>query len=409
MDFSFSSNLPYGKLFLCYNPAREAPSAAVVDCVKEAVSNYLPCFEVLLLPTAADTDGLLMARRFNLGVVSGGYGVLAVPRCAAESPGMCARGLALGLLDVDSFRNEPLLFLNKVPSDASMVRLDGCDSMPAEPNEAKIGVRKRSFWERLKEGASRTVRRCSSEEKGMSAKNCESSGQFAAEDSEASFEYEFLADECASGLSDVCPDEDSLEGEGRTLPGAIETSDGGNDRTDALLKEKEELAKQIASLVRLYILKYGTVDNDKIAGLLQGKMVLRDDKLSSLVVNKDCRVVLPDYNEMELDLGGPLHTSLYILFLRHPEGIVIKNISDYIAELEDIYTMVAPNFNTAPVHKLEETDRVTQSISKINRVVKSVLPVGNVAEQYSIRGARSKPYAIPLAAIDGKVLVMPKF
>lgn len=61
-------------------------------------------------------------------------------------------------------------------------------------------------------------------------------------------------------------------------------------------------------------------------------------KLSRLVVTSDYRIVLPDYGK-EVELA-PIHKALYILFLRHPEGIEFKRLVDFREELTTIYNSV---------------------------------------------------------------------
>lgn len=61
--------------------------------------------------------------------------------------------------------------------------------------------------------------------------------------------------------------------------------------------------------------------------------------LSHLVITKDFRFILSDYGNKEVMLS-PIHKSLYILFLNHPEGIEFKNLVDYREELLAIYTKV---------------------------------------------------------------------
>lgn len=62
-------------------------------------------------------------------------------------------------------------------------------------------------------------------------------------------------------------------------------------------------------------------------------------RLSRLVVTKDYRILLPDYNkEVELE---PIHKALYILFLRHPEGIEFKRLQEHKAELITLYKCIS--------------------------------------------------------------------
>ena len=62
------------------------------------------------------------------------------------------------------------------------------------------------------------------------------------------------------------------------------------------------------------------------------QLVKPEIRLSKLVVTDDCRIILPDYNNMEIVMQ-PLVKSVYLLFLRHGEGILFKHLPDYRDEL----------------------------------------------------------------------------
>lgn len=63
-------------------------------------------------------------------------------------------------------------------------------------------------------------------------------------------------------------------------------------------------------------------------------------KLSRLVVTKDYRIVLADYDNREVELT-PVHKAVYLLFLAHPEGIEFKKLRDYRDELVRYYMATA--------------------------------------------------------------------
>ena len=63
-------------------------------------------------------------------------------------------------------------------------------------------------------------------------------------------------------------------------------------------------------------------------------------KLSRLVITKDYRFVLADYNHQEVELQ-PVHKAVYLLFLAHPEGIEFKQLADYREELKHYYMATA--------------------------------------------------------------------
>jgi hypothetical protein len=81
-------------------------------------------------------------------------------------------------------------------------------------------------------------------------------------------------------------------------------------------------------------------------------------KLSRLKIdseNNDYAISLPDYDDLAVEMT-PLHKSLYILFLRHPEGIILSHISDYEIELREIYKHISNR---------EDYDKMKQSIHRI--------------------------------------------
>ena len=58
--------------------------------------------------------------------------------------------------------------------------------------------------------------------------------------------------------------------------------------------------------------------------------------LSTLAISAEGRIILPNYRNREIKMT-PLVKAVYFLFLRHPEGIVFKNLPDYRKELLMIY------------------------------------------------------------------------
>ena len=85
------------------------------------------------------------------------------------------------------------------------------------------------------------------------------------------------------------------------------------------------------------------------------QLIHPDDRLSRLVITKDYRILLPDYQEMEIKLE-PLAKAVYLLFLKHPEGIMFKNLPNYRKELSEIYGKLRP---------AGLTDRARQSIDDV--------------------------------------------
>ena len=92
-----------------------------------------------------------------------------------------------------------------------------------------------------------------------------------------------------------------------------------------------------------------------IAEYILEQLIHPDDRLSRLVVTKDYCIVLPDYQDMEIKME-PLAKAVYLLFLKHPEGIAFKSLPDHRKELADIYTKLRP---------AGLTDRAMQSIEDV--------------------------------------------
>ena len=97
-------------------------------------------------------------------------------------------------------------------------------------------------------------------------------------------------------------------------------------------------------------------------------------KLSRLVITKDYRFVLVDY-QVEVELQ-PVHKAVYLLFLAHPEGIEFKRLADYREELRGYYLQTAKLLDK---EKIEEgvnhlTDPLDNAINeKCSRIKKVFL------------------------------------
>ena len=97
-------------------------------------------------------------------------------------------------------------------------------------------------------------------------------------------------------------------------------------------------------------------------------------KLSRLVITKDYRFVLADY-QVEVELQ-PVHKAVYMLFLAHPEGIEFKRLADYREELRGYYMQTAKLLDK---EKIEEgvnhlTDPLDNAINeKCSRIKKAFL------------------------------------
>jgi len=78
-------------------------------------------------------------------------------------------------------------------------------------------------------------------------------------------------------------------------------------------------------------------------------------RLSHLEITADYRFLLTDYGK-EVDLD-PVHKAVYLLFLRHEEGIEFKRLADYRSELLYLYKETANRMDYAKI--VETVDRLT--------------------------------------------------
>ena len=123
-------------------------------------------------------------------------------------------------------------------------------------------------------------------------------------------------------------------------------------------------------------------------------------KLSRLVITKDMRIMLPDYNNMEIKME-PINKAVYLLFLRHPEGIVFKHLPNYRKELAAIYQKIKPlGLNDRALQSIEDvTNPFLNSINeKCARIRGSFVSQfdDSLARHYYIYGIRGEPKKIDL-------------
>ena len=97
----------------------------------------------------------------------------------------------------------------------------------------------------------------------------------------------------------------------------------------------------------------------------------------------------------------PLVRALFILILKHPEGILRKRRDTFREELEQIYSIIAPE--TAPetiskrVGRLmnPEENAFSENVSSLNATLDRIFPQG-AAGNYKIQGYNGYPRRIPL-------------
>ena len=117
-------------------------------------------------------------------------------------------------------------------------------------------------------------------------------------------------------------------------------NDWGQANCSILLGEVKDMVRKLRS--------YGVQMAD-IAAVLH-----EDDPMPELVITHNYRILIGEKRQ-EIKME-PLVKAVYLLFLKHPEGILFKHLPDYRKELTEIYVKLKP---------YGLSDRVVQSIEDV--------------------------------------------
>lgn len=125
-----------------------------------------------------------------------------------------------------------------------------------------------------------------------------------------------------------------------------------------------------------------------------------DTALSRIVVGPDFRIILPDYDNLEIEMT-PLPKALYLFFLKHPEGVMLHDLVDHKKELLSIYGNITNSSSTREIRKRidDMTDISNNSINeKCSRIKEAfVLKIAEgLAQNYYITGSRGEVKRISL-------------
>lgn len=146
---------------------------------------------------------------------------------------------------------------------------------------------------------------------------------------------------------------------------------------------------------KLQLLRESGVSEAEIASLLY-----MDKPLSRMIISQDYRIYLgEERKEVHME---PILKAVYLLFLKHPEGIAFKFLPDFRQELTEIYSYVRPwGLTDRAIRSIEDVtnpmlNSINEKCSRIRRAFLTHLD-SNMAEQYCIRGTRgaSKGIALP--------------
>lgn len=124
-------------------------------------------------------------------------------------------------------------------------------------------------------------------------------------------------------------------------------------------------------------------------------------KLSHLRITRHKAIILDDFDRQEVKMDT-LTKSVFLLFLKHPEGIRYKDLCDHRRELESIYLSISGRSNLESMRKSisDLTDSVTsnsinEKVSKAKKAFRDVVDE-RIAKFYYIDGKQGAAKSIAL-------------
>lgn len=151
-----------------------------------------------------------------------------------------------------------------------------------------------------------------------------------------------------------------------------------------------------------YHISFGDIpeDADGRFDIEAKQLIYKDEILSDLHITKDNKIILTDYNNMEIKMY-PLTKAVYFLFLKYLDGILFKNLSDYTDELTEIYANIKQSkLKREEIKRIEDiTNPLSNSINeKCSRIREAFLSNFDerLVKYYYINGKRGEEKKILL-------------
>ena len=354
MEQPNQQNLKYGIIYVYYDQQRMSSWQDVAA----AVENYVHPMQVEWVDQPGRADLLLTARRFNVGNI-GQYATVSLRLTDHNRSG--------GQLEAIHKFADVLMGVSDTGGGDIVLREEdfGCRYMSASRDEMC-----------LPQAAPQDKTRVESPARRIWKKMSEGLGSIVHED-EVTHSIDWQ-------------EEDPIQEEEKAEVRLIE-------------RERKEALERIKRDIINYIAQYHEDPKEMMSELLRGKVVVGQP--GHVLVNGDLKIVLPEYDELEITMPAMCRT-LYILFLKQRKtgsnGIVLKNIDEFRNEIINIYGMVKPGANEKRVVQTVDNlcdpfgDSLNQMISRINRCIRSVITDKELAKQYTIRGHKGEAYGIPL-------------
>lgn len=160
--------------------------------------------------------------------------------------------------------------------------------------------------------------------------------------------------------------------------------------TDMLLEELRVIYERLAE--------------NGISREIAQQMLWERENVSRVLILPNYRILLADFG-IEIKLS-PLQWSLYVLFMKHEEGIAYKQMPDYDKELMDIMLSQCKDDALVNINRIKKMiDRLTdptqsairETVSKIRRIFCNATNSNDTAKHYYIYGRRNELHRIALS------------
>ena len=213
------------------------------------------------------------------------------------------------------------------------------------------------------------------------------------------------ADKVLYSVSSESQPEDTKKGRGLGIFYKLKRHNGKSDNDLCLEKTEDEILEEQSLAETQKILRELrlTVQRLRLEGvslMAIHEFIDKQEPLSRMTITPDYRILLPDYNNIEIEMGA-LPKAIYFLYLRYPEGIICKHMPDHYTELLNIYKQLRPNTDEARLN-LTITKVVNPLGNALNENIARIRKAfvekfdEHLANNYIITGERGSQYSIPL-------------
>lgn len=213
------------------------------------------------------------------------------------------------------------------------------------------------------------------------------------------------ADKVLYCVSSESQPEDTKKSRGLGIFAKLKRHNGKSDNDLCLEKTEDEILEEQSLAETQKILRELrlTVQRLRLEGvslMAIHEFIDKQEPLSRMTITPDYRILLPDYNNIEIEMGA-LPKAIYFLYLRYPEGIICKHMPDHYTELLNIYKQLRPNTDEARLN-LTITKVVNPLGNALNENIARIRKAfvekfdEHLANNYIITGERGSQYSIPL-------------